>query len=200
MTMLKQLINSRIVNATFTCKLLPLLLLCMTLAFRADALEGSKKTHEIKTGQNSFFDITQPTLAASCCHHSHCHSSECSSSCCNHNSADVLAQQLVESFWRDVQQQNVAAYSKKIATQFQGLNLEGIYDKSQQVQGLSEATLTTFQINHLRAARYGNTLQVAYDFLAEGEGIVSGPSLDTWRKERCGWKLIAHAYVPFLQG
>lgn len=112
-------------------------------------------------------------------------------------STRTLARHLVTEFWNDVKEQEVTAYSKQISNRFQGLNTSGHYNKDEQIAGLQGLTVTAFTLNHIVAARYKDTLVIAYDFLAEGVGIVSGPSIDIWHKKKCRWNLISHSYVPF---
>lgn len=109
-----------------------------------------------------------------------------------------LASTLVHRFWHDVEEQNVAGYSSKIALRFQGLNISGHYNRADQISGLENLTVTKFKIKNLLAARYDDTLVVSYDFLAKGEGITSGPCIDVWFHRNSEWKLISHSYVPFL--
>lgn len=123
------------------------------------------------------------------------YASKCSSS--SEASTQVLATHLVTKFWNDVKEQDVTAYSRLIAKRFQGLNTAGHYNKDEQIAGLQGLTVTAFTLNNLIAARYEDTLVISYDFLAEGSGIVSGPSIDIWHKKKCRWKLISHSYVPF---
>lgn len=111
-----------------------------------------------------------------------------------------LASTLVHRFWRDVQHQDVAGYSSQLALRFQGLNIQGHYDRNEQIEGLENLTVTKFKIKNLHAARYDDTLVISYDFLAKGEGITSGPSIDVWFHRNSEWKQISHSYVPFLGG
>ncbi len=109
----------------------------------------------------------------------------------------AIGYHLVNSYWKNVMQQDVASYSSKIACNFQGLNTHGIYTRENQITGLSNLTVTAFTLSNLTTSRFGKTLVISYNFYATGEGIVSGPSIDIWHK--CGkkWKLISHSYVPF---
>lgn len=109
-----------------------------------------------------------------------------------------LANTLVHRFWRDVEEQDVAGYSRQIALRFQGLNISGHYDRDEQIAGLESLTVTKFKIKNLSAAKYEDTLVVSYDFLAKGEGVTSGPCIDVWFHRNGEWKLISHSYVPFL--
>lgn len=120
--------------------------------------------------------------------------------CCgtSERSTQKLAKHLVDKFWNDVKRQDVHAYSHLLAARFQGLNTSGHYNKEDQISGLEGLTVTSFKIKNLIASRYGKTLVISYDFLAEGQGIVSGPSTDIWHKKKCQWKLVSHSYVPFL--
>lgn len=111
-----------------------------------------------------------------------------------------IGERLVTQFWTDVENQDVAAYSKLIACSFQGLNIEGVYNRDDQIEGLENLTLTAFYLENVVAAWHNGTLVVSYNFFAEGDGVVSGPSIDVWQKTACGWKLISHSYVPFLIG
>ena len=104
---------------------------------------------------------------------------------------------LVNSFWNSVMKQEVRVYSCKLACNFQGLNIDGIFDRQDQIAGLSSLTVTSFQLNNLTTSRSGKTLVISYDFYATGDGIVSGPSIDVWQKGGKTWKQISHSYVPF---
>ncbi len=112
-------------------------------------------------------------------------------------STEKLARSLVKHFWNEVKEQNVIGYSHLITNDFQGINVEGIFNKEDQVSGLQSSRVTKFKLKDLIAARHGNTLVISYEFLAEGSGIVSGPSIDIWYKKEGHWKIISHSYVPF---
>lgn len=122
--------------------------------------------------------------------------------CSGHESSEPffneIGTQLVTQFWNDVENQDVKAYSHKLACSFQGLNTNGIYDRNDQITGLENLTVTDFLLVNVVSAWHHGTLVVSYEFFAEGTGIVSGPSIDIWQKTTCGsWKLISHSYVPF---
>lgn len=135
-------------------------------------------------------------IFGSFCVNQNANANECSDSPFK-NSTDKLASKLVNHFWDEVQQQNVTGYSHLITTDFQGLNIHGVFNKEDQVSGLQGLTVTKFKIENLVAARYKSSLVISYDFLAEGKGIVSGPSIDIWHKKEGHWKQISHSYVPF---
>lgn len=116
---------------------------------------------------------------------------------CQENDSQKIGEKLVSQFWQNVEKQDICAYSKAIACSFQGLNLAGIYDREDQIFGLSHLTVTAFELKNLVQTQEGNTLIVSYDFYALGEGIVSGPSIDVWHKTSQGWKQVSHSYVPF---
>lgn len=121
---------------------------------------------------------------------------ECSQSC-QENDSQKIGEELVSQFWQNVEKQDIRAYSKAIACSFQGLNLAGIFDRADQIYGLSHLTVTAFELKNLVQTSQGKNLVVSYDFYALGEGIVSGPSIDVWHKTSQGWKMISHSYVPF---
>lgn len=112
-------------------------------------------------------------------------------------SSQRLGFTLVNHFWEEVEEQDVNAYSELLAPHFQGINVDGIYTRSEQISGLEGLTVTSFTITNLIAARYCNTLVVSYDFTAEGDGVTSGPSIDIWEEKDHEWKLISHSYVPY---
>ena len=116
---------------------------------------------------------------------------------CQENDSQEIGEKLVCQFWQNVERQDIKAYSKALDCSFQGLNLEGIFDREDQIYGLSHLTVTAFELKNLVQTGQGKILVVSYDFYALGEGIVSGPSIDVWHKTSRGWKLISHSYVPF---
>lgn len=111
--------------------------------------------------------------------------------------AQKLGRLLATRYWKDVEKQNVEAYSNKIACTFQGLNVDGIYNRDDQINGLMNLTVTQFKLKNLVVADHRETLVISYDLIAQGEGIVSGPSMDTWQRICNEWQLISHSYVPF---
>lgn len=113
---------------------------------------------------------------------------------------EELAHHLVHHFWRAVKHQDVEEYSSLLAIGFQGLNVNGHFNRQDQISGLEGLTITKFKIDDLIASRYGDTLVISYDLLAEGDGIVPGPSIDIWHKKGCSWKQVSHSYVPFSIG
>lgn len=147
----------------------------------------------------NFYVIFLTLAACSICVPMHADCSSSSSSCsCSEVSAQELGRKLVTRFWTDVEEQNVKGYSRQMTPNFQGLNIHGIFNRQDQIDGLQNLTVTHFELRNLFAAIYNcDTLVISYDFVAEGEGIVSGPSLDTWCKVRGQWKLVNHSYVPF---
>ena len=111
--------------------------------------------------------------------------------------SETTGYHLVNSFWTNVMKQDVRAYSNMRASNFQGLNIDGIYSRQDQITGLSNLSVTSFQLNNLTTSRFGKTLVISYNFNATGDGIVSGPSIDVWHKSGKTWKQISHSYVPF---
>lgn len=109
-----------------------------------------------------------------------------------------MGKKLANQFWRDVKHQRVHAYSELIAHDFKGLNESGPYNRNDQIEGLEGLSVTEFDIRHLSAAQYGDTLVFSYYFVAEGEGITSGPSIDVWQRVKGKWLLVSHSYVPFV--
>lgn len=108
-----------------------------------------------------------------------------------------LARRLVTQFWNDVKHQDVKAYSHLLAPHFQGINISGVYTRSDQISGLQSLTVTKFKITKLIASRFNSTLVISYDFSAKGKDIVSGPCIDVWHKNGPHWKQVSHTYVPF---
>lgn len=111
--------------------------------------------------------------------------------------SETTGYRLVNRFWTHVMKQDVRAYSNMLACNFQGLNIDGIYNRQDQITGLSSLSVTSFQLKNLTTSRSGKTLVISYDFYATGDGIVSGPSIDVWHKSGKTWKQISHSYVPF---
>jgi len=108
-----------------------------------------------------------------------------------------LASKLVTNFWNQVKKQDVKAYSKLFARDFQGMNVAGAYTRKQQIAGLQALTVTSFKITRLIASQVKDTLVVSYNFKAKGRNIVSGPSMDIWQKIDRRWQQISHTYVPY---
>lgn len=127
------------------------------------------------------------------------HSHESTCKCPKAEFSQKLGRILVQRFWKDVENQNVRAYSDQFDDTFQGLNLEGIYNKASQIEALKNLTVTSFKLKKLISVRHENTLVISYDFYAQGEGIVSGPCIDIWVKKGKEWKQVSHSYVPFLE-
>jgi len=135
-------------------------------------------------GMLSSVCITKPALAQS-----HTLSKEASE--------QKLAFKLVTKYWKAVERQDVKLYSHFLAPHFQGINISGIYTRNDQISGLESLTVTSFKLENLKASSFNDTLVISYDFQAQGQGIVSGPSMDIWHKKHNKWKLISHTYVPF---
>lgn len=111
--------------------------------------------------------------------------------------AELLAKNLVTHFWKDVQRQDIASYSSKVASNFQGLSLAGHDNKASLIAGLSKITLEQLTLKNIKAVKYEKTLVVSYDLLAKGSNVSSGPNIDVWHQCKSQWKLISHSYVPF---
>jgi hypothetical protein len=110
---------------------------------------------------------------------------------------EALAEELITKFWKAIERQHKKAYSFLLAPGFQGLNINGRYDREQQIEGLESLTIKHFKIKNIVARCLGNTLVASYDLHAKGHGVTSGPNQDTWHRRGKIWKLVAHAYVPF---
>lgn len=101
-------------------------------------------------------------------------------------------------FWNLVQQHNVEKFSEKLAYIFQGLNASGVYTRQQQITGLSEAGLISFQLRNPKATRSHDVLVFSYEFIAVGTGLTSGPSITVWKKYKNSWKIVSHSYVELI--
>lgn len=112
-------------------------------------------------------------------------------------SNEKLAFKLVSKFWKAVERQDVKLYTELLAPHFQGINIAGIYTRSEQITGLKNLTVTSFKLENLKASSFEDTLVISYDFHAHGHDIVSGPCIDIWHKKHNKWKQISHTYVPF---
>lgn len=104
---------------------------------------------------------------------------------------------LEKKFWMNVQNKNTRKFSKMLASIYQTMTPNGIRNKRQQIRQLEAANLLGFGFNHPRATRKGDTLVFSYDFIAIGNGIVSGPQISVWKKMCSGWKMISRAEEPF---
>lgn len=100
-------------------------------------------------------------------------------------------------FWNLVKRQENKRAAKKIALAFQGLNKHGIYDREQQIDGLTGTTLNHFSIKNPVAHRSQNVLVFSYDFVAAGSDLTSGPNITIWKKDGKSWRIVSHSYVPF---
>ena len=113
--------------------------------------------------------------------------------------ATALGLTLETRFWTLVQNQKVEKFSKKIAHIFQGLNIQGIYTREEQITGLTGATLTSFEIQNPKGTRSGNTIVFSYEFIiGAGSSLTPGPDISIWKKHGDSWKIVSHSYVPFL--
>ncbi len=120
----------------------------------------------IKMRCNLGLCVTLLTLGAlSTNHNLSAHDSSCESSV-------ALARALLDRYWNDVKNENVKAYSSKIACGFQGLSLSGrIYNRNDQITGFQKIILTAFKIEEITAVRYDESLVISYNFLAEGVAL-----------------------------
>lgn len=123
-----------------------------------------------------------------------CHPSD------KHLNALELGIKLETHFWKLVQQQKINQFSDELAHIFQGLNIEGIYTRKQQINGLTGATLASFNINNPVAKREGDLLVFSYNFVAHESDLTNGPSLTVWKRYKNSWKIVSHSYVPFQIG
>lgn len=116
-----------------------------------------------------------------------------------HHSEDAvrLGTRLETEFWTLVQDQNIKEFSKKFTKIYQGFNISGAFSRSQQIKGLTGATLSGFTINNPVATRFQDVLVFSYDFVAFDSNLVSGPSVTIWKKYNKTWKIVSHSYVPF---
>lgn len=122
----------------------------------------------------------------------HCHHLE-------QSDATTLGLALETRFWTLVQSQKVKKFSRMIPHIFQGLSIQGIYNREQQITGLTGATLTGFEIQNPKGTRTGDTLVFSYEFIVEaGSDLMPGPDVSIWKKYGKSWKIVSHSYVPFL--
>jgi hypothetical protein len=102
-------------------------------------------------------------------------------------------------FWTLVQNHEVKKFSRKLAPIFQGLNIERIFSKEEQIEALARSILINFDIRNPKATRSGNVLVFSYNFIAAGTGVTSGPTLSVWKKDDKIWKMVSHSFVPFIE-
>lgn len=119
----------------------------------------------------------------------------------HHHKSDALELgiALETRFWNLVENHNVEKFSAKLAHIFQGLNVSGVYTIEEQINGLAQANLVSFEINNPKSHRFSDILVFSYDFVASGTGLTSGPSITVWKKDDNYWKIISHSYVPFVK-
>lgn len=123
-------------------------------------------------------------------HHGHEH---------RHHYALELGIELEGSFWTFVQEQHVERFAHQLSFIFQGNSPTGIYDREDQISGLTGIDLISFSLNRPIATMNieGDTLVFSYLFDSFGGNLVNGPSVSVWHKNILGqWKLVSHSYFP----
>ncbi len=132
-------------------------------------------------------------------HHSSHSSDHCHDSKDDPSNATALGLALETRFWTFVQNQQVEKFSKKISSIFQGLNIQGIYTREEQIAGLATSTLTSFEILNPKGTRSGDVLVFSYEFIVGvGSDLTPGPELTIWKKHGDSWQMVSQSYVPFL--
>jgi hypothetical protein len=120
---------------------------------------------------------------------------------CHHCQDDALKLgiELETNFWNLVKRHEVHKFSKKLAPIFQGLSINGVFTREQQIDSLARITLIGFKIENPRATCSGNVLVFSYDFIADGIGLTNGPTTSVWKKYHHAWRMINHSFVPFVE-
>lgn len=114
-----------------------------------------------------------------------------------HDRTLELGIRLETEYWNLVKHQENKRAAKKVALTFQGLDIDGVYNRKQQIDGLIGVTLHNFSLRNPVAHRSQNILVFSYDFVAPGSDLTTGPNTTIWKKDNGSWKIVSHSYVPF---
>jgi len=116
-----------------------------------------------------------------------------------------LAIRLETEFWTAVQTHNLGQLSSILAPEFQALGGEnfmafGAISRTQEIVELMSSHLAGFLLSNVVATRKHNVLVITYFLIVSGNstGIVSGPTLSTWKKTKEGWQMVSHAFEPAI--
>lgn len=111
---------------------------------------------------------------------------------------EVLGLGLETNFWSAVQNSDLGWLNSQISPAFQALSDTGVLTRDQEIAGLMQADITGFSINNVVVTRKHSIIVITYTLTTTGTGITDGPNMSTWKKTDHGWKMVSHAFFPFL--
>lgn len=110
----------------------------------------------------------------------------------------ALGFNLETAYWIAVQNKDIEEIEKKTSAIFQGNSAEGLYTRREQIEGLTQGVeLESFLLENFISTRAGEVIINSYDLVTDSTGIVDGPVVSVWLKDRHCWKLISQSYFPF---
>lgn len=116
--------------------------------------------------------------------------------------AFAFAKEMEQHFWKAVQNKDIEKFSDKLSHEFQGLNIDGIYDREEQIEGLTQADLISFKMSRIKVTFTPHAYVITYQFDSTGTGLTNGATMSVWARQhyhvdpKLNWKMISHSYVP----
>jgi len=109
-------------------------------------------------------------------------------------------EKLTQVFWEQQKNVDLAGFEKTIAPSFQQALTTGIQNRSQWIELISKAKISSFKLSDIKVTQSENTYTISYK-VSTGSETIDGKKmstqahyrLDVWQKNAKGWQVISHA-------
>ena len=115
----------------------------------------------------------------------------------------ALGEKLETELWENVKKENWKGLDNQISESFQGVNLEGVRNKAQEISFFRKANVKSFNLSNFKVTEGKNVMIVSYEIeLAETfeteRVFAKSPRLSVWQNINGNWQWIAHANLTLI--
>jgi Domain of unknown function (DUF4440) len=116
------------------------------------------------------------------------------------SAAQVEGEKLTQIFWEQQKNVDLTGFEKTIAPSFQQALTTGVQNRSQWIELISKAKISSFKLSDIKVTQSENTYTISYR-VSTGSETIAGKKmstephyrLDVWQKNAKGWQVISHA-------
>ena len=116
------------------------------------------------------------------------------------SAAQVEGEKLTQIFWEQQKNVDLTGFEKTIALSFQQALTTGVQNRSQWIELISKAKISSFKLSDIKVTQSENTYTISYR-VSTGSETIAGKKmstephyrLDVWQKNAKGWQVISHA-------
>jgi len=116
------------------------------------------------------------------------------------SAAQAEGEKLTQIFWEQQKNVDLAGFEKTIAPSFQQALTTSVQNRSQWIELISKAKISSFKLSDIKVTQSENTYTISYKVSTGSETIDSKKMstqahyrLDVWQKNAKGWQVISHA-------